>query len=125
MASIVLLIARILMSAIFLMAGVEKITGYAGTQAYMQSMGVPGQLLPLVILLELVGGAMILLGWGTRIAAWALAAFTLVAALIFHHNFADKTTLILFMFHLVAIGGFMVLAIHGPGALSIGGRKRG
>jgi putative oxidoreductase len=125
MTSMVLLIARFLMAAIFLSAGVEKITAYAGTQAYMQSMGVPGSLLPLVILLELIGGAMIVLGWGTRLAAWALAAFTLVAALIFHHNFADQTQYILFMLHLVAIGGFMVLAVHGPGAISMDGRRRG
>ena len=50
------LTGRILMSAIFITAGIHKIGAYAGTQGYMESAGVPGILLPLVILLE-IGGA--------------------------------------------------------------------
>ncbi|MGD8875847.1 MAG: DoxX family membrane protein, partial [Gammaproteobacteria bacterium] len=69
------LTGRILVSAIFIMAGINKISGYAGTQGYMESMGVPGALLPLVILLELGGGLAVLLGWQTRIAAFLLAGF--------------------------------------------------
>lgn len=50
------MVARILMPILFITAGWGKITGYAGTQQYMEAMGVPGALLPLTILLEFGGG---------------------------------------------------------------------
>lgn len=61
--NIALLAARILMPILFITAGWGKITGYAGTQQYMEAMGVPGALLPLTILLELGGGLAILFGF--------------------------------------------------------------
>ena len=60
------LVARILMPILFITAGWGKITGYAGTQQYMEAMGVPGALLPLTILLEFGGGLAILFGFLTR-----------------------------------------------------------
>ena len=83
------LAARILMSQIFIISGIGKITGYAGTQAYMAKMGVPGALLPLVILIELGGGLALLPGLRTRWVAAILAAFSLGYALIAHAIFAD------------------------------------
>lgn len=103
------LTGRVLISAIFIMAGINKISGYAGTQGYMESMGVPGALLPLVILLEIGGGLAVLLGWQTRIAAFLLAGFTVLSALIFHANLADQMQFILFMKNLAMAGGLMFL----------------
>jgi len=57
-----LLISRVLLSVLFIVAGYGKITGYAGTAAYMASMHVPSFFLPLVILLELGGGLAIVFG---------------------------------------------------------------
>ena len=91
------LTGRVLMSFIFIMAGVSKIGSYAATQGYMESVGIPGVLLPAVILLEVVGGMAVLLGWHTRIAALLLAGFSIVSAVIFHANFADQVQMILFM----------------------------
>ena len=103
------LTGRVLISAIFIMAGINKISGYAGTQGYMESMGVPGELLPLVILLEVGGGLAVLLGWQTRIAAFLLAGFTVLSALIFHANLGDQMQFILFMKNLAMAGGLMFL----------------
>ena len=103
------LIGRVLMSAIFIMAGINKINGYAGTQGYMESVGVPGALLPLVILLEVGGGLAILLGWQTRIAAFLLAGFSVLSALVFHANFGDQIQSILFMKNLAMAGGLLFL----------------
>ena len=103
------LTGRVLISAIFIMAGINKISGYAGTQGYMESMGVPGTLLPLVILLEIGGGLAVLLGWQTRIAAFLLAGFTVLSALIFHANLGDQMQFILFMKNLAMAGGLMFL----------------
>jgi putative oxidoreductase len=112
-------IARILLAQIFIIAGIGKIMGYAGTEAYMSAMGVPGVLLPLVILLEIGGGLALVIGWKTMWVAYALAAFTVVAALIFHHNFADMTQRIMFMKNLAIAGGFLILAINGSAGLSL------
>ena len=103
------LTGRVLISAIFIMAGISKINGYAGTQGYMESMGVPGALLPLVILLEIGGGLAVLVGWQTRIAAFLLAGFTVLSASIFHANLGDQMQFILFMKNLAMAGGLMFL----------------
>lgn len=117
------LVARILLSHIFILAGINKISGYAGTQGYMESVGVPGMLLPLVIVLEIAGGVALLVGWQARIAAYALAGFTAVAAIIFHSNLADQVQMILFMKNWAIVGGLLLLAVHGAGALSIDSRN--
>jgi len=83
------LLGRIGLALIFIVAGWGKISGYEGTQQYMQAMGVPGALLPLVILLELGGGLAIATGFLTRWVAIALAVFSVVTAFIFHGNFGD------------------------------------
>ena len=117
------LIARILLAHIFIMAGFSKIAGYAGTQAYMESVGVPGMLLPLVILTEVGAGLAILLGWQVRWAAYALAGFSVVSAVIFHSNLADQMQMILFMKNFAMAGGLLLLAEHGAGAYSLENRK--
>ncbi len=118
------LIGRILISTIFLFAGITKISGYAGTQGYMDAMGVPGMLLPLVIILELGGGLAIIAGWQTRIVAILLAGFCLLTALIFHLDFADRMQSIMFMKNLAVAGGFLALAAYGPGALALDNRSK-
>ena len=117
------LAGRVLIAALFLIAGVGKLGAYAGTQGYMQSHGVPGALLPAVIALELGGGLLIVAGLWTRIAALALAGFTLLAALLFHANFADATQQIMFLKNLAIAGGFLMLAANGAGAWSVDARR--
>jgi len=117
------LIARVLLAHIFIMAGLNKIMGYAGTQGYMESVGVPGMLLPLVIILEVGAGIAILLGWQTRWAALALAGFTVLSAVLFHSNLGDQTHMIMFMKNFAIAGGLLLLAEHGAGAFSLDKRK--
>ena len=117
-------IGRMLMSAIFLMAGISKLGSYATTQSYMDSVGMPGALLPLVILLELGGGLAVLLGWQTRISAFLLAGFCLLSALIFHANFGDQMQSILFMKNMAMAGGFLLLLAGGAGAWSVDARRQ-
>lgn len=115
----IVLLARLLLAHIFLLAGFGKITGYAGTQGYMESMGVPGALLPLVIVLEIGGSLALIFGFFARWAALALAAFSVAAALIFHRNFGEQMQMILFMKNFAMAGGMLMLYVHGPGAFSI------
>jgi putative oxidoreductase len=104
------LAARVLIAVLFLPAGLNKIMGYEGTQAYMEAMGVPGVLLPLVIILEIGGGLALILGWQIRYIALSLAGFTVVAALIFHSNFSDQMQMIMFMKNIAIAGGLLALS---------------
>ncbi|HZZ92153.1 MAG TPA: DoxX family protein [Usitatibacter sp.] len=113
------LAGRILLAVIFLMSGLSKIGGYTATAAYMASQGVPGALLPLVILTEVRGAAAIIVGWHTRIAALLLAGFSLLAALLFHNDFANQAQMINFMKNVSIAGGFLLLVAHGAGRWSL------
>ena len=114
---------RILIATIFILSGFTKITGYAGTQGYMEAMGVPGALLPLVIVTELGGGLLVVLGLWTRLAALALAGFSLLSAVLFHASFADQVQMIMFLKNFAIAGGFLFLVAHGPGPWSIDARR--
>jgi putative oxidoreductase len=110
---------RILLSLMFILAGISKIGGYAGTQGFMESAGVPGALLPLVIALEILGGLAVLLGWRTRVAAFLLAGFTLLSTLLFHFNLGDQMQYLLFMKNLSVAGGLLMIVANGAGAYSL------
>ena len=112
------LLGRAMLAYIFIVEGVEKIANYAGVVGYMQANGVDGRLLPLVILTELGGGLLVLIGLKTRWAAIALFGFCLLTALFFHLG-ADQT--IEMQKNIAMAGGFLTLAIYGPGAWSLDG----
>lgn len=116
---------RILLALIFVLSGINKITGYAGTVGYMEAFGVPGLLLPLVIVLEIGAGLLLVAGFQARWAALALAGFTLVAAVVFHSNFADQSQMIAFLKNLAIIGGLLFVARFGAGELSLDARQAG
>jgi putative oxidoreductase len=115
---------RVLLSVLFLMAGLGKLGDLPGTQAYMGAMGVPALLLPVVILLEVGGAAALIVGWQARIVAFLLAGFSLVSAVIFHHNFGDQVQMIMFLKNVSIAGGLLTVVAHGAGALSIDNRRR-
>lgn len=117
-------IGRILLSLMFISSGWSKISGYAGTQAYMEAAGVPGILLPPVIALELLGGLAILVGWQARITAFLLAGFTLLAALLFHLDLADPVQSLLFWKNVSIAGGFLTIVALGAGPYSLDNRRR-
>jgi putative oxidoreductase len=115
----ILALARILLAQIFVVEGWGKIAAYADVQQYMTAHGVPGALLPLVILTELGSGLCVALGLFGRLAAFALAGFCVLTALFFHTDFGDAEQLINFQKNLAMAGGFLALMATGPGPLSI------
>lgn len=117
------LIGRIFLAAIFLIAGAGKIADPAGTMGYMQAMGVPTVLFWPTVVLELLGGLAIVVGFQTKLVAYLLAAFCLIAALIFHRNFGDQMQMIMFLKDIAIAGGFLLLASSGATALSIDSKK--
>lgn len=119
-----LLLARILLMALFLVSGLGKLGDLGGTQNYMEAMGVPGMLLWPTVLFEIGSGLCILLGVQTRLVSIVLAGFSLVTAFIFHHDFGDSTQQIMFLKNLGLAGGFILLACTGAGRYSVDGRLR-
>ncbi len=113
------LLARILMSAIFISSGYSKITNYAQTAGYMESHGIPGILLPLVIAVELGCGLAVLFGMLSRWAALALAAFSILAAVVFHPYWSDPAQYVHFMKNVAIAGGLLLLFANGPGKWAI------
>lgn len=118
------ILGRILLAVIFVMAAIGKIKDQAGTIGYMQSVGLPAILLWPTIALELLGGIAIIVGYKTRLAAYALAAFTIVAAVVFHRNFADQMQMIMFLKDVSITGGLLLLASSGATACSMDNCKK-
>ncbi len=116
------LAGRVLLAAMFLLSGIGKISGYAGTQGYMEAMGVPGALLPLVIALEILGAIAVIVGLRTRLAAAGLAVFTLAAGFIFHGG-ADQMQQIMLLKNVAIAGGFLLLVARGAGDWSLDARR--
>ena len=119
MDKIIELAGRVLLGHIFLLAGINKISAYEGTSGYMEAMGVPGMLLPLVIILEIAGGLALIIGFQARWTAMALALFTVLAAILFHTDFADQMQMILFMKNMAITGGLLLVYVYGAGEISM------
>ncbi len=114
---------RILLASLFLLSGLSKITGYEATAGYMASMGVSAALLPIVIVTEVLGSVAVIVGWHTRIAAFLLAGFTLLAAGLFHNHLGDEIQMIMFLKDVAITGAFLMLVANGAGPLSLDHRR--
>ena len=118
-------IGRVLIGLPFLISGVGKLAAYDATTAYITSVGLP--LAPLgwaiAIIIEVGGGLCLLLGLRVRPVAVLLACFTLAAAVLFHHNFADQNQMIHFLKDIMIAGGLLQIAYFGAGAYSLDARK--
>lgn len=111
--------ARVLMAQLFILSGWMKITGYSGTVGYFGSMGLPGVLVPLVIIIELGGGLLLLFGYKTKWVAIILALFTLGSALIAHLHLSDPLQFINFTKNLAITGGLLLFVKYGAGKPSV------
>jgi putative oxidoreductase len=115
------LIARALLSALFLWSGVNKALDPVGTQQYMAAHGMifTEALLMAAIVIEIGGALSVLLGYRARLGAAALALFLVPATLIFHTNFAEPTQQIMFMKNLAIFGGLLMVVQFGSGPVAI------
>ena len=119
-------VGRSFLALIFIIAGFSKIPGYTGTQGYMEMMGVPGWLLPLVIVVELGGGIALLLGWRARPSAFLLAGFTVLSGILFHlvpsfgmEGMEQQAQMTSFLKNLAIAGGLDYVFLHGAGNWSL------
>jgi putative oxidoreductase len=125
-----LLVARILLALMFVASGISKLTGLEGTAGYIGSVGLPLPMLLAVAagVLELVAGVMLIVGWQARWAALALAAFTVLASLLFHNFWAmpkeqQFMQQLMFMKNLSVTGGLLFVFAFGAGTLSLDARR--
>lgn len=122
---LVLLVARIFLVALFLASGIPLIFAPGGFAGFMGSIGLPAPMLVtwIVIAVKVLGGLAVLVGFQTRYAAYALAAFSIGSALLGHTNWTDMNEFNNFFKNFAIAGGFLALSVAGPGALSVSGRR--
>ena len=121
-----LLLARILIAALFLVVAYNTIKGMSGSIGYFTRLGVPRPsiMVPVVLVFEVVAGILLLVGFMTRLVALAIAAFVIIAALIAHTNFADANQLNHFLKNFAIVGGCLALFVAGAGAHSMDAKRR-
>lgn len=118
-------IGRLFLATLFLLSGLSKLGSAAATTAYIASAGLP---LPsvayiLTVVIEIGAGLLLLVGFQTRLAAIVLAIFTFVAAIFFHHNFADQNQMVHFLKNVAITGGLLQVAAFGAGQWSVDARR--
>jgi len=124
--SIVPLFGRILLSSVFILSGISKITGFASEEGYVvaKHLPLPAVALTIALLIELAGGLALLAGWFTKFTAWIVFLYMIPTTFLFHNFWAmqgmdryDNT--IHFQKNLAIMGGLLLLAAFGAGAYSV------
>ena len=116
---IVELIGRILLSALFLIEGIGKISMQEDVMMYMENYGVPGILFIPAVILEILFPLLLIVGYKTKLAASVMALFTFTVAIIFHTDFSDGMQLVFFLKDLAIAGGFMIIIAYGSNKFSL------
>jgi putative oxidoreductase len=117
MLTVLPLLGRVLLAAVFLFSAVGKILDPSGTRAMMESFGMPaaGPLLVAAIFVEVAGAILLLTGRAARWGALLLALFLIPTTLIFHTAFWDRSQLAHFLKNLAIIGGLLQVIAFGGG----------
>ena len=128
--SILNLLGRIAIAALFLPAGLNKLMGMEGVTGYFASLGLPvvAVLVWVVIAIEVLGGVALILGYKTRLVAIGLAIFTVLSSIVGHAFWAAPVDAafiaqLLFFKNMAVTGGLLILASSGAGSISIDGHK--
>ena len=124
--STVMLVARLLMGTLFVLFGIRSILGFAGSVGYFTKLGFPfpEAMVVIAIIVQLVAGILLIIGWRTRAAAWVLVLYVVVATFMAHRYWeydaaqyvAQMTN---FYKNLAIIGGLLCLSACGPGRSSV------
>jgi putative oxidoreductase len=125
-----LAVGRIMVALVFLVFGIRKLMAVAATTAYFTKLGfpMPEVVAWVAIVIEIGGGALLILGWQTRRISWLLILFVVIATLMAHRFWefdapAYAAQLSLFLKNVAIIGGLLYIIVFGPGALSVDARQ--
>ena len=116
---IVEFIGRILLSALFLIEGLGKVSAQENVVMYMEDYGVLGILFVPATILEILFPLFLMVGYKTKWAASVMALFTFAVAIIFHTDFDEGMQMIFFLKDIAIAGGFMIIIVYGPGKISL------
>ena len=112
-------VGRVLLSALFLIEGLGKISIQEDVIMYMEDYGVPGILFVPATVLEILFPLLLIVGYKTKWAASIMALFTFAVAIIFHTDFSEGMQMMLFLKDIAIAGGFMIIVAYGPGKISL------
>ena len=116
---IVELIGRILLSALFLIEGIGKISMQEDVMMYMENYGIPGILFIPAVVLEILFPLLLIVGYKTKLAAFVMALFTFTVAIIFHTDFSKGMEMVFFLKDLAIAGGFLMIFVYGANKISL------
>ena len=116
---IVEFLGRVLLSTLFLVEGIGKISMQEDVIMYMEDYGVPEILFVPAIILEILFPLLLIIGYKTKWAASVMALFTFTVAIIFHTDFSEGMQLVFFLKDIAIAGGFMIIVAYGPGKISL------
>ena len=116
---IVEFLGRVLLSTLFLIEGLGKISIREDVIMYMEDYGVPGILFFPAIILEILFPLILIAGYKTKWIASIMALFTFAVAIIFHTDFSEGMQMMLFLKDIAIAGGFMIIIAYGPGKISL------
>ena len=119
-------LGRLLLASLFIWAGFGKLMNPSGTAQYFASMNIPAPSIAVwvVLIIELVGGILILIGFQTRWAALVLAIFCLITGFAIHLPGGDLPNMINFYKNLTMAGGFLYVVSFGAGIWSVDGPSK-
>ena len=112
-------LGRVLLSTLFLVEGIGKISMQEDVVMYMEDYGVPGILFLPTIILEILFPLLLITGYRTKWVASVMALFTFTVAIIFHTNFSEGMQMLLFLKDIAIAGGFMIIIAYGPSKISL------
>ena len=116
---IVELVGRILLSALFLIEGIGKISMQEDVMMYMENYGIPGILFIPAVILEILFPLLLIVGYKTKLAAFVMALFTFTVAIIFHTDFSKGMEMVFFLKDLAIAGGFLMIFVYGANKISL------
>ena len=116
---IVEFLGRVLLSTLFLVEGIGKISMQEDVIMYMENYGVPGILFVPAIILEILFPILLIVGYRTKWIASIMALFTFTVAIIFHTDFNEGMQMMFFLKDIAIAGGFMIIVAYGPGKISL------
>ena len=112
-------VGRILLSALFLIEGLGKISMQEEVIMYMEEYGVPGILFVPAIAVEVLFPLLLIVGYKTKWVASIMALFTFAVAIIFHTDFSEGMQMMFFLKDIAIAGGFMIIIAYGPSKISL------
>ena len=118
------LLGRIMISAVFLFSGINKIFNYDNTVSWMEGFGVPGVLLIPAIVFEIILPVFLILGYKTKVAAIGLLLFSLATAMIFHLDFGNQMQVIALLKNIGLAGGLLFVGINGAREFALDKKKK-